>query len=73
MHCWIYMPAFVGNFVKPPLIVAPAGSRFVSGALDQANVSAFACGVKASEEIAMASAAITERVFIIILFIVESY
>ena len=40
MHCWIYIPALVGNLVNPPLIVAPAGSRFVSGALDQPKVSA---------------------------------
>jgi hypothetical protein len=48
-------------------MVAPAGSRFVSGALAQPNVSAFAGGVKANDEIAMATAAINERVFIFIL------
>lgn len=40
MHCWIYIPAVVGNLVKPPLIVAPAGLRFVSGLLEKAKVSA---------------------------------
>ena len=53
-HCWIYIPTLVGNLVNPPLMVAPAGSRFVSGALAQPNVSAFACGAKANDEIAMA-------------------
>jgi hypothetical protein len=67
MHCWIYIPAFVGNLVKPPLIVAPVGSRFVNGELDQLNVSACACGIKANDETARATAAITERVFIFIL------
>ena len=40
MHCWIYIPAVVGNLVKPPLTVDPAGSRLVSGLLANANVSA---------------------------------
>jgi hypothetical protein len=67
MHCWIYIPAFVGNLVNPPLIVAPAGSRFVVGPLAQPNVSACACGMNASVEIAIAVAAINERIFIIFL------
>jgi hypothetical protein len=69
MHCWIYMPALVGNLVNPPLIVAPAGSRLVNGALAQTKVSALACGANANEEIAIAREAITERNFIFILFL----
>jgi hypothetical protein len=67
------MPAFVGNFVKPPLIVAPVGSRLVSGALDQLKVSACACGKRAIEAIAIAVAAINERIFIIFLYLTVSY
>jgi ABC-type uncharacterized transport system permease subunit len=40
MHCWIYIADPVGNFVKPPLIVAPAGFKFVNGLLEKAKVSA---------------------------------
>jgi hypothetical protein len=39
MHCWIYIPV-AGNFVNPPLIVAPLGLRLVSGLLENAKVSA---------------------------------
>ena len=62
------MPALVGNFVNPPLIVAPAGSRLVRGALDQLKVSALACETKPNDEKAITRDAITERVFIFILF-----
>jgi hypothetical protein len=44
MHCCKYIPPLSVNFVKPPLTVAPAGSRFVSGALWKTNVSALALG-----------------------------
>jgi hypothetical protein len=73
MHCWIYIPALVGNLVKPPLIVAPAGSRFVTGPLAQPNVSACAGAVKLNEEIAIAVAAINERIFIIFLYLMVVY
>jgi hypothetical protein len=73
MHCWIYIPAFVGNLVNPPLIVAPVGSRLVVGPLAQPNVSACACGMKARVEIAIAVAAINVRIFIIFLYLTVGY
>jgi hypothetical protein len=43
-HCEIYRPLPAGNLEKPPLMVAPAGLRFISGLLEKANVSACANG-----------------------------
>jgi hypothetical protein len=36
----MYKPEPAGNLVKPPLIVAPAGSKLVNGLLEKAKVSA---------------------------------
>ena len=64
MHCCIYIPPLVVNFVKPPLTVAPAGSRFVSGPLWKTNVSALALGA-AKTGIASASTEIKVITFFI--------
>lgn len=48
MHWARYIPDLVGNLVNPPFTVAPAGSRLVSGELENTNVSAWAGAVAAT-------------------------
>ncbi len=63
----MYKPLPAGNLVNPPLIVADAGLRLVSGLLENTNVSARAAGAeKMAEDIA--TIAITTVLFLILMF-----
>ena len=64
--------ALVGNFVNPPLIVVPAGSRFVSGLLEKTKVSARAGAIVLTGTAKpMINDAIT--IFLLLIFLLISF